>query len=83
MNYKFIDAIEKLTVNYLIINYLKDGLAQPEIAEKLREKGIKPNSLSSIEKRIKQMRDYYNAKTLVHLAFILSNNYNKGKINPD
>ncbi|GAB0154770.1 hypothetical protein CHRYSEOSP005_00300 [Chryseobacterium sp. Alg-005] len=70
MDYLF---IEKLIINFIIIDYLKDGLSQHEIAERLKENDIKPNSLSSIEKRINQIKHYYNAKSMFHLACILHN----------
>lgn len=57
----------------MIIEYLKEGLSQQEISERLKMDNIKPNSLSSVEKRLNQIRQYYNAKTMFHLAYILSN----------
>ncbi|MEE6129059.1 response regulator, partial [Chryseobacterium arthrosphaerae] len=62
------DSVEKL-----IIEYLQQGMAQYEISERLKENGIKPNSLSSVEKRLNKIKDFYNAKTLFHLACILYN----------
>lgn len=61
-------------VKLLIIEYLKEGLNQKEISEKLMENEIFPNSLSSVEKKIKNLRDEYGAKTLFHLAIILYEN---------
>lgn len=54
-----------------IIQYLKTGMSQKEIASELKNIGIKPNSLSSVEKYLKALRDEYGAKTLFHLACIL------------
>lgn len=54
-----------------ILLMLKEGLTQSEIADKLKELGKKPNSLSSVEKKLKEIRAVYNAKTLFHLACIL------------
>ncbi|WP_185286838.1 helix-turn-helix transcriptional regulator [Chryseobacterium indologenes] len=68
------DSTEKLIINYLVICYLKDGLSQQEIAERLKQNDIKPNSLSSVEKKLKQIKEYYEAKNLFHLACILRNN---------
>lgn len=59
-------------VERLIINFLREGYNQFEISEKLKEKDIKPNSLSSVEKRLKKIRAEYGAKTMFHLAIILS-----------
>lgn len=67
------EFLEKIIVNYLIIKHLQEGLMQPEITEKLKEKGITPNSLSSVEKRLKQIKEYYQAKTPFNLACILYN----------
>lgn len=55
-----------------IIQFLKDGLTQLEISRKLKEENIKPNSLSSVEKKLKYIRESYGAKTLFHLGYILS-----------
>ncbi|MFK7061407.1 hypothetical protein V3Q90_14915 [Flavobacterium oreochromis] len=46
-----------------ILNYLKEGFTQKEIAEMLTNDGITPNSLSHIEKELKKIRQKYNAKT--------------------
>lgn len=54
-----------------ILIMLKEGLTQGQIADKLKEQGIKTNSLSSVEKKLKELRAVYEAKTLFHLACIL------------
>lgn len=63
------DNIEKL-----IIRYLQEGLTQSEISDELKKTGIQPNSLSSIEKRLNKIKEFYEAKMLFHLACILYNN---------
>lgn len=60
-----------MDVSRMILTLLKDGLNQTEIAEKLKQENIKPNSLSSVEKKIKDIKELYNAKTMFHLACIL------------
>lgn len=55
-----------------IIQFLKDGLTQFEISKKLKEENVKPNSLSSVEKKIKNIREFYGANTLFHLGYIIS-----------
>ena len=55
----------------LIIQHLKNGLTQYEISDILKEQGVKPNSLSSIEKNLKVIRAKYGAKTMFHLGCIL------------
>jgi len=54
-----------------ILILLKEGLTQSEIADKLKELEEKPNSLSSVEKKLKEIREVYGAKTMFHLACIL------------
>ncbi|PWN59187.1 helix-turn-helix domain containing protein [Chryseobacterium oncorhynchi] len=57
-----------------IIKFLKEGYNQKEIAEKFQELNIKPNSLSIIEKYLKEIKEAYGAKTLFHLACIMNEN---------
>lgn len=54
-----------------ILWMLKEGYSQQQISEKFKEENIKPNSLSTIEKHLKNIRSCYKAKTLFHLAVIL------------
>ncbi|MDV7696310.1 hypothetical protein N6B72_05190 [Chryseobacterium soli] len=61
------------TIEELIIKYMQQGLTQAEIANMLKENDIKPNSQSSVEKKINQIKERYEAKTLFHLACILYN----------
>lgn len=60
-----------------ILKHLNAGYTQNEISGKLKARGIKPNSLSSIEKSLNQIRKEYGAKTNFHLAVILENLKNK------
>lgn len=55
----------------LILQYLKEGKTQAEISDLLKSLEIKPNSLSIIEKRLKAIREKFNAKSNFHLAVIL------------
>jgi DNA-binding CsgD family transcriptional regulator len=55
----------------LILQYLKEGKTQAEIADLLKDAGIKPNSLSSVEKKLKSIREKYGARSMFHLAVIL------------
>lgn len=55
----------------LIATSLAAGLTQSEISQHFKKQGIKPNSLSIIEKKIKQMKEDHKANTLFHLAVIL------------
>jgi len=59
-------------IDNLILKYLQNGLSQSEIADKLKEIEIKPNSISSVEKKLKTIREAYGAKTLFHLGFVIA-----------
>lgn len=60
-----------MEIKELIIKYLKEGLNQKEISLKLIELDLKPNSLSSVEKYLNNMKKEYGAKTMFHLGYIL------------
>lgn len=60
-------------INDLIITWLQEGLQQPEIAKRLKQQNIRPNSISSVEKKIRQIKEEHEANTLFHLACILHN----------
>ncbi|MDN5470388.1 MULTISPECIES: helix-turn-helix transcriptional regulator [Chryseobacterium] len=73
---KFIKRKEEIVtsekpVQELIIEFLKNGYSQKQIAAELVNRDIKPNSLSSVEKYLKQIKETYKANTLFHLACIL------------
>jgi two-component system capsular synthesis response regulator RcsB len=50
-----------------ILKSLSVGLASKEIALDFKKSGIKPNSISSIEKRINKLKIYFSAKNNKHL----------------
>lgn len=54
-----------------LLTYISKGLTQDEIGEKFKQKNISPNSKSAIEKRLKELRDNFNAKTTPHLIGIV------------
>jgi len=60
-----------MEIKEIIIANLAKGKTQYEIRDFLKKKGIKPNSLSLIEKYLKSIRKEYRAKTNFHLAVIL------------
>lgn len=62
-----------------MIECLFKGMTQVEISDELKRENVKPNSLSSIEKKLKQIREKYKANTMFHLAVILSKNKNSDK----
>ena len=60
-----------LKVDKYILGGLKNGLSQNEISDFLKDQGIKPNSLSMIEKRLKVIRKIYGANNLYQLAYLM------------
>ncbi len=56
---------------FTIIQLLRSGFSQKEISDSLKNANIKPNSLSSVEKYINQLKQEYQAKTMFHLACLL------------
>lgn len=55
----------------LIAHSLASGLTQSEISILFKKQNITPNSISIIEKKIKQMKEDHKANTLFNLAVIL------------
>ncbi len=51
-----------------LLNLLSKGLSQDEISQKLKVKGITPNSLSTIEKRLNKLRIQFKANNAIHLV---------------
>lgn len=58
-----------------LIYLLFEGKTQIEISKILKTEGVKPNSLSVIEKELKQLRKENGANTMFHLAVKLSKNH--------
>ncbi|UAM98409.1 response regulator [Polaribacter litorisediminis] len=54
---------------FLILN-LSKGFPQEEISKKLKQNGIKPSSISVVEKRLKFLKGHFNAKNPTHLVSI-------------
>ncbi len=54
-----------------ILNLLSEGRTQDEIQDELRKKQIRPSSKSAIEKKLKEMKEIFEAKTTVHLISIV------------
>jgi two-component system, NarL family, captular synthesis response regulator RcsB len=54
----------------LIIKHLSLGTPQDDITETFKELGIKPNSKSTIEKRISKLKDFFKANNTTHLVSI-------------
>lgn len=54
----------------LIIKHLSLGTPQDNIAETFKVLGVKPNSKSTIEKRISKLKDFFKANNTTHLVSI-------------
>lgn len=54
-----------------VITLMSNGFNQKEISNDLKKKGITPNSVSIIEKRLRALKEMHKANTLFHLALIL------------
>lgn len=54
-----------------LLTYLANGFTQEQIEQRFREDGIKPSSRSSMEKRLKELKEDFNANTTIHLITIL------------
>jgi len=54
----------------LIIKHLSLGTPQDNIAESFRVLSVKPNSKSTIEKRISKLKDFFKANNTTHLVSI-------------
>lgn len=62
-------VLEDFEIN--LLSCIANGLTQEEIQIKFREKKIFPNSKSTIEKRLKELREEFNARTTPHLIGIV------------
>src|SRR5690606_21423222 len=56
-----------------LVRYLCEGKTQEEISYILQQNNIKPNSLSTIEKKLKTLREDFSANTNIELAIIFKN----------
>ncbi|EJL60561.1 response regulator [Flavobacterium sp. CF136] len=53
-----------------ILKHLSLGTPQDDITKTFKELGIKPNSKSTIEKRISKLKDFFKANNTTHLVSI-------------
>lgn len=63
-------AIELTTLEFSILELLSNGISQKNMPEVLKEKNLKPNSLSSIEKTLNFLKETFEAKSNEHLIAI-------------
>jgi DNA-binding NarL/FixJ family response regulator len=68
---KKMPALEIDAYDLELIRELANGNSQQEISSLFETRGINPCSLSSIEKRINKLKDYFMAKNTPHLVAIV------------
>jgi hypothetical protein len=61
-------AIKISEFDILLIKCLSKGLSQEDISVKLKNKKISPSSTSAIEKRLKFLKEIFNANNSTHLV---------------
>lgn len=54
-----------------LLTHIANGLTQDEIQENFKQNNISPSSKSAIEKRLKELREEFNARTTPHLIGIV------------
>lgn len=64
------EVVEIVDYDIFLIKCLSDGYSQEQISDKLKEKKWSPTSISSIEKKIKFLREHFNANNPAHLVSI-------------
>jgi len=64
------EAIEIVDYDIFLIECLSKGYLQEQISEELRNKEWTNTSVSSIEKRLKFLKEHFNANTPAHLVSI-------------
>jgi two-component system capsular synthesis response regulator RcsB len=57
-------------LDILILKYLSLGIPQDDITGTFKELSVKPNSKSTIEKRIAKLKDFFKANNTIHLVSI-------------
>ncbi|PCI00786.1 MAG: response regulator [Flavobacteriaceae bacterium] len=64
------EAIEITDYDLYVVECLSKGMSQPEISDYLKNKNLKPAGVSAIEKRLKLLKEHFNAKNPTHLVAI-------------
>lgn len=62
---------ETFNINIEILRLLSKGMSQKEVSEELKRLGITPNSVSSIDKKLKAMRIEWKCKTVFQLMYMV------------
>ncbi|MBC8769553.1 response regulator transcription factor [Arenibacter sp. BSSL-BM3] len=66
------NALELNDYDQKLLSLLAIGYKQNEISIILKEDGISPNSIRSIEANISKLKDYFDASNTTHLVYIAS-----------
>ena len=64
------EVVEIVDYDIFLIKCLSDGYSQEQISDILKEKEWLPTSISSIEKKLKFLREHFNANNPTHLVSI-------------
>lgn len=64
------DIFEITAFDTQILQLLAQGMDQKEVSAEFKNKGISPSSLSSIEKRLKLLKENFNANNLTQLIAV-------------
>ena len=70
INLRKTDTIELTTLEFTVLELLSEGISQKKMPEILKNKNIKPNGLSSVEKTINVLKETFSAKSNEHLISI-------------
>lgn len=54
-----------------LVQQLSQGLSQIQISEYLKNQGISPSSVSSVEKRLNRLKDLFRANNVIHLVTLM------------
>ena len=63
--------IEINDYDFILLEQLSKGFSQEDISQLLKQKNIKPSSLSSVEKRLNKLRIEFKANNAIHLIAIV------------
>ena len=64
------EAFEVTDYDVFLLKHLAEGLDQKEISGELKNRNIKPSSISSVEKRLKLLKENFNANNPTQLIAI-------------
>ncbi len=65
------DRTELTDYQKKLLTLLAEGHSQKNVEQYFKQRGIKPNSISMIEKKLEKLRDDFNANSTPHLIVIL------------